>query len=320
MVAPVPALGAEPSASCSYDSALKEIVCPTISTTTATATRADGSNNVISSNPNPGPPQLGDCRYKPLGIQPDPSSPTWGRGSDGSGAVYSRFCFIPPTNVMADNPSPGVTAWRWVDYQYLADGASPLPAVPDNATDVVERYFQDSRRLPSPTIHVGPNPAELAVKVPVWFWVADPEVEPLVVNGFLVSVTATPTVSSTTWEVKEPLDNPDRVLKYHYPAAITCDGLGSRPPAELTREIEPPCGHTFRWRSTADRTADDCAWPVTATITWTIPWTATTGQSGTLTSQTSTTTYLTIGEWRTVLVSDPSWEPPPQQKDPRCRY
>lgn len=207
--------------------------------------------------------------------------------------------------------------WRFSEYVYLENGAAPPAAVPDDPELVISRFFSGSAQLPNPEIHVGPEPTELAVKVPVWFWVTDPAVEPLVVNGFLVTVTATPTVASTTWQVKEPVERPES-LHWSFPDPVVCDGLGSPPPAERTRETEPPCGYTFRWRATAERTDGSCVWPVTAPITWSIPWSATTGQSGTLTVETSTTTDLRVGEWRTMLVDDPSWTPEPQV-NPRCR-
>lgn len=154
------------------------------STSTSTETDAGNAGKAeapASGDSTVGPPVdlVGSCRYERAAVQAPAESKLWSGGSSDTGAIYSSFCFGPAESLML----PGsrldfVNEWRFSDYVYLENGAPTPPAVPDDPEMVITRYFSGSAQLPNPEIHAGPEPTELAVKVPVWFWVTDPGVEP----------------------------------------------------------------------------------------------------------------------------------------------
>ncbi len=146
--------------------------------------------------------------------------------------------------------------------------------------------------VPLPAIQVGPNIHRVAVNIPVWLWVSNPQAVTASSTDRTVTVTATATLGSVTWSMGEPGAEP-----------FACQGAGSAPwpGADLW---QPPCGYTYRLRSLPSRTDGAGVWPVTATASWAITWRANTGTSGTDTVTTRSTLGLNVGEYRTVIVAD----------------
>jgi hypothetical protein len=146
--------------------------------------------------------------------------------------------------------------------------------------------------VPLPAIQVGPNIQRVAVNIPVWLWVSNPQAVTASSTDRTVTVTATATLGSVTWSMGEPGAEP-----------FACQGAGSAPwpGADLW---QPPCGYTYRLRSLPSRTDGAGVWPVTATASWAITWRANTGTSGTDTVTTRSTLGLNVGEYRTVIIAD----------------
>jgi hypothetical protein len=157
---------------------------------------------------------------------------------------------------------------------------------------VVAREAVARLPVPLPTIQVGPNIQRVAVNIPVWLWVSNPDAVTASATDRTVTVTASASLQSVTWSMGEPDTKP-----------FTCQGAGAAPwpGADLW---QPPCGYTYRLRSLPSRTAGAGVWPVTATASWAITWRANTGTSGTDTVTTRSTLGLNVGEYRTVIIAD----------------
>jgi hypothetical protein len=194
---------------------------------------------------------------------------------------------------------PGVDP---VDYVMLrqecrVDGLGPiLTVVPVTNTPPPDPQLvaqQAIARLPIPLPHInfGPDAGQMAVNVPVWLWVSNPDTVTASATDRTVTVTATATLASVTWSMGEP-----------GAVDVTCAGGGQAPRtgADLWA---PPCGYTYRLRSLDSRTNGTGAWPVTAAATWAITWSANTGEAGTDSVTTRSMSPVRVGEWRTVIVA-----------------
>ncbi len=145
------------------------------------------------------------------------------------------------------------------------------------------------------------------MKIPVWLWIQDPGALSITVTVPGLSVTATAKITSTEWAPGEPYNNPDQ--HGSLVSSFTCQGLGTQPPSAQPTSGTPPCGYTYIWKSTADRTNGSGRWPLTVTAHWTVTWTATNGAGGALALQSANTVGVHVGEYRTVLIA-------PDQPDP----
>ncbi len=138
--------------------------------------------------------------------------------------------------------------------------------------------------LPVPVVVLSPPGAQL-VGIPTWLWVADWETRSTAasVTGVTSTVTARPT--ATTWDLDDG-------------ATRTCAGPGrpydpGRPPDGQTTD----CAHTFIWPSLHPRGPRK----LTATVTYAVSWSASTGAGGDLGTVTRTSTVpLTVVEVQAV--------------------
>ena len=179
---------------------------------------------------------------------------TAGSGSSGgcAGAVNTQFgcvpagCEITVETLACPFGIPG------------APGPGTAPPPPGTVAQLAVRYLQ----LPGPVIQSSPGPRDLQlVSLPTWLWISPavwaPESKTASVPGESVTVTATPV--SVAWRMGDG-------------TTVTCDGpgaayTGSADPAAPS----PACGYTYT-RSSAGQPGG--AFRVTATIKWTIIWSA----------------------------------------------
>jgi hypothetical protein len=162
---------------------------------------------------------------------------------------------------------------RWVDPgapQPADDPPAPTgPPAAQLAETIRVRLEGD---LPQPTVTTSPPLGEPAVVNHPTFLAIDNwtgSVTDSECNGLLcVTVTATPTL---TWDPGEPTAS-----------TITCTGAGTTydPGSSPQTQARQPgaCAHTYTARTgTPDRATQ---WPGTATTTWSLNWTSTTGDGG----------------------------------------
>lgn len=195
------------------------------------------------------------------------------------------------------------------DSQFVPfDDPVVAPPPPPDPADLAQQATS-LLNIPSPTLSLGPNREGAVVNRPMWLWVDNPGDLTSTVALLGVEVTATATLASTTWQLGEPVGPPgsgDNVQ-----ATVVCDGAGSPPPSqeELNRtavkDWDPACGHTFRWRSSPERTGGAGSWPVTATAQWTVTWTSNVGVKGSTTLETTNNTTIEVLELKTRLVDNP---------------
>ncbi len=199
--------------------------------------------------------------------------------------------------------APGNNQGRPVVLQFFPNGVVAIaPPPPDPA--VLAQQAIGQLTIPNPTIGVGPDPAKVAVNLWTWLWIDNPGTLATTVTAGGVSVTATATLKSVTWNLGEPTTKGD-TFSAGTPAAITCEGAGTAPTPTDDWKSEPPCGYRYRWRSTKERTGGAGKWPITATSNWDVVWQSNTGVSGATTLAATSADAFDVGEFRTVLVQQP---------------
>ncbi len=159
------------------------------------------------------------------------------------------------------------TQTEWITSQAAAAPPTPSATVTSVAPRVLALQAERSLRLPAPVLHFNPA-ATSVVNLPTWLWV-DPSVwHPLSVTASAgpVSATAVATPESVTWQMGDG-------------GVVVCAGPG-RPfdPALPAEQQATSCQYTFRSSSlgqpSGDGDPDAAAYPVRATITWAVSWTA----------------------------------------------
>jgi hypothetical protein len=184
--------------------------------------------------------------------------------------------------------------------QFAGIPGSPDPCPADIETAALQAAAEvvETMNVPAPAAKVGPNMGQLGVNVPLWLSIIDPGSVSATATVATLSISATATVTSLTWNMGEPVDPAKPSGRTN---SFTCAGLGQAPPTQPKVTDTPPCGYTYSWMSTKERTNGTGAWPVTITAHWTVNWSANTGASGQLALESTTATSLEIGEWRAVL-------------------
>ena len=143
--------------------------------------------------------------------------------------------------------------------------------------------------LPQLPIAMSPPGTQL-VGVPTWLWIDSTTWTTRSASASVgaVTATATATPSRVVWSTGDG-------------AQVTCTGPGT-PWQQGTDPAapSPTCGHVYRRAST---TAAGGAFPVTATVSWSIAWSGA-GQAGALPAlTTSATTSTRVDEVRAVVVT-----------------
>jgi hypothetical protein len=157
--------------------------------------------------------------------------------------------------------------------------------------------------VPSPGIRTAPA-LELTglVGIATWLWVEPSTWRPLSASASAggLTVTATVTPTSVTWEMGEGRGT----------EPVVCDGPGTPYRLDVADALQrTDCSYTFQWASTDHRRGsddgladDDDLYHASATVTWSVRWAASNGESGALASITSTTSFdLRVGEVQAVV-------------------
>lgn len=182
--------------------------------------------------------------------------------------------------------------FAWRRCTLIADGSdvgffTGLPPIP--TTDILVASARSQLVLDLPDIATSPpRGGEQLVGIPIWFWVenAAPVTTTAGIPGLSATLIAEPTATQVTISGGPSEATGDRVT-------IDCPGAGT--PWEAGRYADrasSDCSHPFDWNGT---------FTVDATVEWTLSWTATNGQAGTLPPVSRTTTFtLTIEEAQAV--------------------
>lgn len=206
-------------------------------------------------------------------------------------AVFWRRRAHRPVTAAAGDPAPGQPgAW----YVYKCDHAGVIDAlyrppawIPDGpaAAPSPARLAEQARSqllLPSPRIVANPAGEQL-VNLPTWLWV-DPaswgaRSATAQVPGVMVTAVARPT--SVSWSMGDG-------------SSVSCPGPGAPfPPGGDPWATSPDCGHVYRDSSAAQAGQ---AFPVTATVHWSVTWWGA-GQGGTFPDlTTSASTQFRVAE------------------------
>ncbi len=117
------------------------------------------------------------------------------------------------------------------------------------------------------------------VGMPVWMWVDAPDAHTYgpasnTATDGSVSVTIAARVVRTLWEMGDG-------------HAVTCTTAGTPYQDSNGKQPSPDCGYSYSHQGT---------YTIRATTTWDIPWTASTGQSGTIPLTLTATRTVVIGE------------------------
>lgn len=180
---------------------------------------------------------------------------------EGPGAWYVWQC------------SEGVTDGLYRPPVWIPDGQQPEPTLLPSPAELAQ-LARKQLRLPAPTIAANPAGDQL-VNLPTWMWLRDgfrPVSATASVPG--VSVTATAAPTSVVWSMGDG-------------STVTCIGAGTPYTAGTDpKASSPDCGHVYR-RSSASQAGQ--AFPVTATVHWTVTWSGA-GQGGTFPNMTTTGT------------------------------
>ena len=193
---------------------------------------------------------------------------------------YRPSEYRPPPGAAGSGALPG--GGIWLDGVCSATGTIRTPEYVAEVTPAeLARLARNQLRLPTPTIAANPAGDQL-VNLPTWLWLSEgwgPVSATATVPG--VSVTATATPTAVSWSMGDG-------------ATVTCTGAGTpyRPGGD-PMAASPDCGHTYR-TSSADQPGQ--AFPVTATVHWTVAWSGA-GESGTFPDLATTgSTGLRVGE------------------------
>jgi hypothetical protein len=216
------------------------------------------------------------CYWKALDPQPkadDPfltgsnAPPDW---KPGNGVIYNVICPGIGNELMggytwSKNPPPGY-------------GGGPDPAV------LAQRAVA-LMGLRGADIGIAPKPGSTGlVGLPVWLWdkpsatTWGPISKSVSAGG--VTVTAKAHVTQIVWSLGDG-------------SSVTCTSAGTPYAASYGKRPSPDCGHVYQKTSAGQ---SDGTYPIQAVSTWSVAWTATTGQAGTITTTRTSNGQVAIGQ------------------------
>lgn len=191
------------------------------------------------------------------------SDSSGGENSTSSACTYTPSGYQPPPG--AAGSGLNVPGGQWLDGLCSASDAIRTPRYVAALTPVeVAALAREQLGLPTPKIQASPIGDQL-VNLPTWLWLAggwQRASATASVPG--VSVTATAAPISVTWSMGDG-------------GVVMCSGPGTPFAAGADpSSTSPDCGYTYR-TSSASQPGE--AFPVTATVNWTVTWTGA-GQNG----------------------------------------
>ncbi|PKV95539.1 hypothetical protein ATK30_6462 [Amycolatopsis echigonensis] len=200
-------------------------------------------------------------RTAPLALTVARSWPAQAQPGQGPGAWYLYKC-----------SGPGFSDALYRTPIWIPDGRAPAPGpVPPPSPAELAQAARSQLRLPSPSIAANPRGDQL-VTLPTWLWLSsgwDQQSATAAVPG--VSVTAIAKPTSLVWSMGDG-------------STVTCENGGTPFPAGGDpKAASPDCGHTYRTSSAGQ---PNNAYPVTATVHWSISWSGA-DQSGTFPDMTT---------------------------------
>jgi hypothetical protein len=210
-----------------------------------------GSGPTISSG-NAGPAgSPWTCRDQPLPLNDVGFAP----GGPAPGGWFSVTC----TN---SRTGSSTTSTEWI-----ADQATTAPASPGVDPLVLALQAESSLSLPRPVMHFSPSGYSV-VNLPTWLWIDASTwlAQTVSAAAGVVSVTAVATPTSVSWSMGDG-------------AVVTCPGPGtSYDTQEPWRSQTTSCAYTYATSSagqaSSDGNANDRAFNVTATVAWSVTWSA----------------------------------------------
>ncbi|WP_051942975.1 hypothetical protein [Streptacidiphilus rugosus] len=207
--------------------------------------------------------------------QPDASSTLWQGHKPGDGAVYAAECPL----ISGTGLAGGTAKW----FQNPPPGFGGAVNVQALAQQAVSQMA-----LVGPAVGIAPPPGSKGVVgLPVWLWdnvspaTWGPNTAAASAGG--VTVTATGSATQIVWSMGDG-------------STVTCDNPGVAYQASFGAQV-PACGHIYT--ATSDKEPGG-KYAITATSTWVVDWTATTGQTGQITVTRQSTSAVEIGELRSV--------------------
>jgi hypothetical protein len=235
-------------------------------------------------------PPLADCHYVPSDYQPPSQATTPVSYETPEGGAVTVMPAVHRTRIR-DAASPLAAqqqagpSGQWYVFQCSGEGWAdglyrPPVWIPDGqqpgpSPEQLAQQAYSQLQLPSPGIHASPAETQL-VSLPTWLWLDRGQWQPQTATASVpgVSVTATAKPQTVTWSMGDG-------------STVTCPGPGTPFPAgSEPRAASPDCGHTYRQSSQAH---PDDAYPVEATVTWTVTWSGPDG-GGSLPDLTTTST------------------------------
>ena len=218
------------------------------------------------------------------GASPGPGAGGPGSGSNGGTSgpgtnpwvcTYTELVLNDIGGFPPGGPTPGswytvtcanrITGANTTQTEWIADQSAAGPPAVDPRTLALQA--ENSLQLPAPTIHLDPSGASI-VNLPTWLWIDASIWHPRSVSASAgsVSATAVATPVSVSWSMGDG-------------GGLICDGPGAPfLPTQPVSGQSTGCAYTFAHTSAGQPSSDgnpnDGAFDVTATVTWSVSWTA----------------------------------------------
>jgi hypothetical protein len=186
------------------------------------------------------------------------------------GQPYSRLCMTSPNTWVYDG-----------SFTYRGRNQPQPP-------EVVAQEALAQIQVPAPVPSTSPGiDLPQVVGLPTWLWIDAATWQPLqtTVEAGGYSLTAVVTPTKVTWDMGEDDDI----------RPVECDGPGKPYDLSLPAHVlqHSDCTYTYRWASDTLTGPDhaDGRYQAAVTTTWTVAWSTSDGQTGTLTDLTRTTPF-----------------------------
>ena len=205
-----------------------------------------------------------------------------GRGTGGSWVCTDTALTLNDRSQLPGGPLPG--GWFSVTCVDLATGAMSTvtewisQASPGAGVSMVDPYMlamdaERSIQLPNPQIDFSPS-GPAVVNLPTWLWVGASLWHSFTVSASAAGVTTTAVAMprSVSWKMGDGSD-------------IVCNGPGTPYNSSMSEAAQTPtCAYTYQRSSAGQPSPDgdpnDGSYSVTATVEWTVSWSATGAPGG----------------------------------------